>query len=104
MARQSKQVMLVVGEASGDIHAAHLVKALTEKDQTLRFFGVAGEQLKRTDFDVLFDASDLSGMGLVELVGSVRNIWKAYRILRRAMRGGRHALSVFFCFSDFNFR
>jgi lipid-A-disaccharide synthase len=104
MARQSKQVMLVVGEASGDIHAAHLVKALTEKDQTLRFFGVAGEQLKRTDFDVLFDASDLSGMGLVELVGSVRNIWKAYRILRRAMRERRPDLLVLIDFPDFNLR
>ena len=96
--------MLVVGEASGDIHAAHLVKALTEKDQTLRFFGVAGEQLKRTDFDVLFDASDLSGMGLVELVGSVRNIWKAYRILRRAMRERRPDLLVLIDFPDFNLR
>jgi lipid-A-disaccharide synthase len=104
MAKQSKQVMLVVGEASGDIHAAHLVKALSEKDQTLRFFGVAGEQLKRTDFDVLFNASDLSSMGLVELLGGALNIWKAYRILRRAMRERRPDLLVLIDFPEFNLR
>jgi lipid-A-disaccharide synthase len=50
MAAESKQVMLVVGEASGDIHGAHLVRALSGKDPTLRFFGVAGEQLMQTHF------------------------------------------------------
>jgi lipid-A-disaccharide synthase len=96
--------MLVVGEASGDIHAAHLVKALSEKDQTLQFFGVAGEQLERTDFDVVFNVADLSGMGLVELVGSVHNIWKAYRILRQAMRERRPDLLVLIDFPEFNLR
>ena len=62
--------MLVVGEASGDIHGARLVRALSDKDQTLRFFGVAGEQLKRTNFEVLFNVSQLAGMGFVELAGS----------------------------------
>ena len=57
---QSKQVMLVVGEASGDIHGAHLVRALSGKDRTLRFFGVGGEQLERTNFEVLFNVSQLS--------------------------------------------
>jgi lipid-A-disaccharide synthase len=104
MVRQSKQVMLVVGEASGDIHAAHLVKALSEKDPTLRFFGVAGEQLKRTDFDVLFNVSDLSSMGFVELVGAALNIWKAYRILRRAIRERRPDLVVLIDFPEFNLR
>ena len=61
--------MLVVGEASGDIHGAHLVKALSDKDQTLRFFGVAGEQLKQTKFEALLDVSQLAGMGFVELAG-----------------------------------
>ena len=54
MAIQSKQVMMVVGEASGDVHGAHLVRALSRRDQTLRFFGVAGEQLKQTTFEAAF--------------------------------------------------
>jgi lipid-A-disaccharide synthase len=104
MAVQSKQVMLVVGEASGDIHGAHLVKALSGKDQTLRFFGVAGEQLKRTKFEALLDVSQLAGMGFVELAGSLRNIWRAYRTLRQAMRERRPDLLVLIDFPEFNLR
>jgi lipid-A-disaccharide synthase len=104
MAAQSKQVMLVVGEASGDIHGARLVRALSDKDQTLRFFGVGGEQLERTNFEVLFNVSQLAGMGLVELVGSMRNIWRADRILRQAMRERRPDLLVLIDFPEFNLR
>jgi lipid-A-disaccharide synthase len=104
MAAQSKQIMLVVGEASGDIHGANLVRALSDKDPTLRFFGVAGEQLKRTNFEVLFDVSKIAGMGLVELAGSVRNILRAYAALRRALRERRPDLLVLIDFPEFNLR
>ena len=72
MATQSKQVMLVVGEASGDVHGAQFVRALIDKDHTLRFFGVGGEQLQQTNFEALFNVSQLASMGLLELAGSVR--------------------------------
>jgi lipid-A-disaccharide synthase len=104
MAAQPKQIMLVVGEASGDIHGANLVRALSDKDPTLRFFGVGGEQLKQTDFEVLFDVSKLAGMGLVELAGRVRNILRAYAALRRALRERRPDLLVLIDFPEFNLR
>jgi len=101
---QSKQVMLVVGEASGDIHGAHLVRALSGKDRTLRFFGVGGEQLERTNFEVLFNVSQLAGMGFVELAGSLRAIWRANHTLRQAMRERRPDLLVLIDFPEFNLR
>ncbi|HSE88702.1 MAG TPA: lipid-A-disaccharide synthase [Candidatus Binatia bacterium] len=104
MAADSKQVMLVVGEASGDIHGADLVRALSSKDPTLRFFGVAGEQLKQTNFEVLLNVSQLAGMGFVELAGSVRRIWQAYRTLRQAMRERKPDLLVLIDFPEFNLR
>jgi lipid-A-disaccharide synthase len=104
MSARSKQIMLVVGEASGDIHGAHLVKALSGKDQSLRFFGVAGEQLRQTNFEVLFDVSQIAGMGLVELAGNLKSILKAYRELRRALRERSPDLLVLIDFPEFNLR
>jgi lipid-A-disaccharide synthase len=104
MTTQSKQVMLVVGEASGDVHGAQLVRALSDKDHTLRFFGVGGEELQQTDFETLFNVSQLASMGLLELAGSVRNIWQAYRILSRAMRERKPNLLVLIDFPEFNLR
>jgi lipid-A-disaccharide synthase len=100
----SKQVMLVVGEASGDIHGANVVRALHQHDRTLKIFGVAGEQLKRTDFEAIFSVSKLTGMGLLELAGNAKNIWEAFGLLRRALRERRPSLLVLIDFPDFNLR
>jgi lipid-A-disaccharide synthase len=96
--------MLVVGEASGDSHGAHLVEALRRRDPTLRIYGVGGEQLRQTSFEVLFSVAKLTGMGLVELAGNLRNLWDAYRLLRRTLRQRRPDLLVLIDFPEFNLR
>ena len=96
--------MLVVGEASGDVHGARLVEALLKRDPSLKIFGVAGEQLRRTRFESLFDVSEIAGMGLTELVGSLKRLWNAYRLLRRALRERRPSLLVLIDFPEFNLR
>lgn len=96
--------MLVVGEASGDVHGANLVNALHRQDADLKIFGVAGEQLQQTDFEALFNVSKLTGMGLVELAGNVKNIWRAYQILRDSLKQRRPDLLILIDFPDFNLR
>jgi lipid-A-disaccharide synthase len=104
MTAQAKRVMLIVGEASGDVHGAHLVKALSCREPRLTFFGVGGEQLKQTGFEALFDVSEIAGMGFVELAGNLSNIWRAYCSLRRAIRDQRPDLLVLIDFPEFNLR
>jgi lipid-A-disaccharide synthase len=104
MTRQGKEIMLVVGEASGDVHGARLVKALQKRDPTLKVYGVGGEQLRQTSFEVLFSVAKLTGMGLVELAGNLRNLWDAYRLLRRTLRERKPNLLVLIDFPEFNLR
>jgi lipid-A-disaccharide synthase len=99
-----KEVMLVVGEASGDAHGAKLVEALHRRDAGLKVFGVAGEQLQRTDFETLVGVARLTGMGLVELAGNLKNLWHAYALLKRALKDRRPSLLVLIDFPDFNLR
>jgi lipid-A-disaccharide synthase len=99
-----KEIMLVVGEASGDAHGARLVEALHRRDATLKVFGVAGEQLQRTDFEALFSVARLTGMGFVELAGNLKNLWRAYALLKRALKERRPSLLVLIDFPDFNLR
>jgi lipid-A-disaccharide synthase len=101
---RGKEIMLVVGEASGDMHGASLVKALLQRDPNLTFFGVAGDQLQRTRFETLFTVTELTGMGLLELAGNIRNIVAAYRLLRRTLRTRRPRLLILIDFPEFNLR
>jgi lipid-A-disaccharide synthase len=99
-----KEIMLVVGEASGDAHGAQLVEALHRRDPALKIFGVAGEQLERTNFEALFGVAHLTGMGLVELAGNFKNLWRAYALLKRALKERRPSLLVLIDFPEFNLR
>jgi lipid-A-disaccharide synthase len=101
---KGKEIMLVVGEASGDIHGAQLVEALLRRDPTLKIFGVAGERLQKTRFDALYSVSKLTGMGLVELAGNIKNVWQAFALLRRTLRQRKPSLLVLIDFPDFNLR
>lgn len=96
--------MLVVGEASGDVHGANLVRALHQRAAGLEIFGVAGEQLRLTDFEPLFSVSRLTGMGLVELAGNIKDIWQAYQLLRQALKERKPNLLILIDFPDFNLR
>ena len=104
MARLEKEIMLVVGEASGDAHGAQLVQALHRRSAGLKIYGVAGEQLQRTRFEALFSVAKLTGMGLVELLGNLGNLWRAYSLLKRSLRERRPNLLVLIDFPDFNLR
>lgn len=96
--------MLVVGEASGDVHGAFLVEALHRKDAQIEVFGVAGEQLQRTNFGALLSVDQLTGMGLVELAGNLKSLWRAYRLLRAALKQRRPHLLILIDFPEFNLR
>ena len=102
--KRGKEIMLVVGEASGDMHGASLVDALLKRDPNLTFFGVAGDQLQRTRFETVFTVAKLTGMGLLELAGNVKNIVAAYRLLRRTLRTRRPSLLILIDFPEFNLR
>jgi lipid-A-disaccharide synthase len=99
-----REIMLVVGEASGDMHGASLVNALLKREPNLTFFGVAGEQLQQTSFEALFTVSELTGMGLLELAGNIKNIVAAYRLLRRTLRTRRPNLLILIDFPELNLR
>jgi lipid-A-disaccharide synthase len=104
MGGAGKKIMLVVGEASGDLHGSHLVKSLRRRDPSLEVLAVAGEGLKREGVEVLFDVARLTGMGFAELLGNLGTLWRAYRRLRGALREERPNLLVLIDFPEFNLR
>ena len=104
MGGPGKKIMLVVGEASGDLHGSYLVEALYRRDPSLEILAVAGEGLKRQGVKVLFDVGELTGMGFAELAGNLGTLWRAYRRLRGALREQRPSLLVLIDFPEFNLR
>ncbi|HEX2237506.1 MAG TPA: lipid-A-disaccharide synthase, partial [Gammaproteobacteria bacterium] len=45
--------MLVAGEASGDLHAANLVKALKTLDPDIKCYGMGASQMRAAGVEIL---------------------------------------------------
>ncbi len=67
-------IYLIAGEPSGDMLGARLMRALKEKDKTIEFCGVGGDNMQKEGLKSLFDITDLAIMGLVEVIPSIPKV------------------------------
>ncbi len=98
----SRDIMIVAGEASGDLHGANLVRALRSTDPQLRFCGMGGSELAACDVEILYDAAKVSVVGFFEVFAHLKDIWCAQRILRRRMAQKPPDLLIIIDLPDFN--
>ncbi len=78
MGQPQKHFLIVAGEASGDVHAAHLVDELKKIDPSLTFSGVGGPRLRASGVELYQDISSLAVVGFVEVLrhyGAIRGIF-----------------------------
>ena len=100
--RRSPDVLLVAGEASGDMHGADLIAALRRRIPNVRVRGIGGALLRATGMDTLIDATTLSTMGLIEARERLGAVWRAYRAMRRIVRDEKPELLILIDFAEFN--
>ena len=98
------ELMVVAGEASGDMHAADLVRALQAKRPELRFFGMGGERLGKAGVELLYGAHEVNVMGLTEVLPKIPRILRVLWGLGRAAKERRPAVAVLVDIPDFNLR
>lgn len=99
-----RRVMMVAGEASGDMHGADLVAALRAHLPDVEVYGIGGDQLRSAGMATVVDAGEVATVGLTEGVGRLRTLWRAYRALARRLREDPPDLCIFIDFPEFNLR
>jgi lipid-A-disaccharide synthase len=96
------RILLVAGEASGDLHAANLLVALRRLEPGLEAFGVGGERLDDAGLDCLARSEELSLMGLAEVMRDLPRLWRLSRRVRRAALDRQPEVAVLVDSPDFN--
>ena len=97
-----KRIMIVAGEASGDLHGGNLVQAMHKIDPEISFYGVGGRNLKEAGVELIADAADMAVVGLTEVVFKLGMILKVMAQLKASLKKDRPDLIILIDYPDFN--
>jgi lipid-A-disaccharide synthase len=87
------RILIVTGEASGDLHGAHLVKALKQLSPSLQVVGIGGASMRAAGAELVQDIPQLDVMGLIGL-SAVKAMLKRVSRIRQLIKGERWDLVV----------
>ena len=103
MSEERIPVLIVAGEASGDLHAAKLANELNAAGN-FAFFGSAGEKMRAEGVEPTVHADGLSIVGLLEIGQALPMFWSVYKKLIAEAERREAKLAILVDFPDFNMK
>lgn len=99
-----RRIMIVAGEASGDIYGADLVQKALLLDPGVHFFGIGGSRMREAGVTTLVDSADMAVIGLVEVFRHFSVISSAFLTLKRLLQTDPPELLILIDYPGFNLR
>ena len=99
---KNKTIMIVAGEASGDMHGANLVREMLKIDPALNFYGIGGNKLREEGVKLFANASSMAVVGLTEVISKLRSILRIMNMMKRSLDDFRPDLVILIDYPDFN--
>ncbi|MFA5059774.1 MAG: lipid-A-disaccharide synthase [Candidatus Omnitrophota bacterium] len=81
MDSKEKHILIIAGEASGDMHAASLVDEIKLLDPSIIFSGVGGGKMRASGVKLFADITDLAVVGFVEVLKHFSEIKKIFNLV-----------------------
>jgi len=102
--RGEMNVLISVGEASGDMHAAAVILKSSALSPAVRFSGVAGKCMREAGCNALIPMHELNAMGIGDVITALPGILRAERVLLTWAEAVRPAAAVLVDFPGFHMR
>jgi lipid-A-disaccharide synthase len=96
-------LLLSAGEASGDMYAGRLAAALKQRAD-LEIFGMGGPQMRAAGVEIVTDYSEVSVVGITEILSHLPSLIRAMRHLVREAARRKPAFAILTDFPGFHLR
>jgi len=100
---KSPQILIIAGEASGDIHGAELVSA-AKRIKDIHFFGIGGKSMQKAGVEIVQDIEDMAVMGFIEVLGKLPKILGILKMMKELAKSRKPDLAILIDYPDFNLR
>ena len=99
-----KKILIIAGEASGDLHGSSLVKELKKINSYLEIFGIGGDRMKSQGVELIFHVEKLSFMGFFEVIKNLNFIRGVMKKMTSMIETRRPGLVILIDYPGFNLR
>lgn len=96
------KIFFSVGEPSGDLHGANLIRRLQELDPAIECVGFGGPKMQAAGARLHYDLTQLAVMGVIRVLLSIHTFWRLYRQAKRLLREERPDAVVLIDYPGFN--
>ena len=97
-------LVLVAGEASGDMHAAHLVDAIKKLDPSITFSGLGGSKMQASGVEIYQDLASHAVVGFWEVLTHYPEIRRAFELILKKIDAVKPKAVILVDFPGFNLR
>jgi lipid-A-disaccharide synthase len=97
-----KKILIIAGEASGDLHGSGVVRALLRLSPDVQVYGVGSGNMRQAGAELIIDSSQLAVVGITEVFGQIGNLLKGYWQLKQFIKTTPLSLLILIDFPDFN--
>jgi lipid-A-disaccharide synthase len=99
-----QRVMMVAGEASGDLHGSEVVRELKRRVPAMEIFGIGGDKMQKEGMKLTYHVREMSFMGFVEVLKHLPLIRSVERTLEQLLIFKRPDVVVLIDYPGFNLR
>lgn len=99
-----QRVMIIAGEASGDLHGSGVVRELKRLNPRLEIFGVGGDKMRQEGMQLIYHVNELSFMGFAEVLKHLPVIQSVKRTLATVLRYRKPEVVLLIDYPGFNLR
>ena len=99
-----RELLVVAGEASGDLHGARLIAELRRRVPDLEAFGLGGDEMRAAGLQAVAHSAEISVVGITEVLRILPRAREVFADLLREVDRRRPGLAVLIDFPDFNLR
>lgn len=102
MTNQADEIMILAGEASGDMYGGRLAQALSQKKPAVKLCGMGGPAMSDAKVEILVDTATMAVMGLVEVFSQLGTVFQAKKTLTERLAQGHTRLLILIDYAEFN--
>ncbi|MCD4780579.1 MAG: lipid-A-disaccharide synthase [Candidatus Omnitrophica bacterium] len=99
-----RHILIVAGETSGDIHAAHLVTELKKINPTFSFSGLGGPRLEAAGVEIYKDLTKLAVVGFTEVIKHYHEFKQAFDLILNKITETQAEAIILVDYPGFNLR